>query len=351
MRGAELVLHVGFQQTGVAMLQEALRRLGPQLRRRGVGVVDHAALAELDSLEGWQCKKAKAPAAVRAFERGLAGLVEEEEAEVARRSGDGVRAMVVSSSHLLGAQNVNRRDGRSFRRFAVPAVSQVIRALGASRARLVLYTRRQDRLMELCYLREVQKGRNHRFERQFPYRFEPVLAYQEVLGRLEAVSGVEDVRVRPFELVGSTAAGYADDFLSAVGLRGQLDLAPVGTDLTPPRAYSRRALRIALDVNGFLESDRERRLVRDFLMERFPATDDESTRFLPDQERARVLDAYSGVNRQLFERYMPELPAGAYESDEGTALLSEGQRPAEPVARRPRRQVTAPIAWLTSRNR
>lgn len=322
MRAPELVLHAGFPQTGVTMLQRALCRLRPQLHRHGIGLVDGSSLAELENVEGWRCKRTTDPAAARAFEREFAELVDEEEAEVARQSASGVHKLVVSSAHLVGRQNVNRRDGRPFRRFAVPAVAQAIRALDPSRVQLALYTRRQDRLMEFCYLREIQKGRAHMFGRQFPHRFEPVLDYHELLGRLESLSEVEDVRVRPFELVGSSAARYADDFLTTVGLDGQLDLAPLGTDLTPYRVYSRQALRIAIDVNPLLESERDRRLVRDFLIERFPGTDDETTRFLPAYERARILNSYAGANRDLFERYMPDLPPHAYASDEATDRLA-----------------------------
>lgn len=322
MRAPELVLHVGFQQTGVTMLQRALCRLRPQLHRHGVGLVDGSSLAELSHVEGWQCKKTTDPTAVRAFERELAELVAKEEAEVAKQSAGGVRRLIVSSAHLLGRQNVNRRDGRPFRRFALPAVAQAIRALSPSRVQLVLYTRRQDRLMEFCYLREIQKGRAHMFGRQFPHRFEPVLDYHELLGRLESLPEVAAVRARPFELIGSSAARYADDFLTTVGLDGQLDLAPLGTDLTPYRVYSRQALKIALDVNPLLESERDRRLVRDFLIERFPGTEDETTRFLPAHERARILDSYAEVNRPLFERYMPDLPPDAYANDEATDRLA-----------------------------
>lgn len=317
----DLILHAGFQQTGATMLQRALGRLRPQLRRHGIGFVSHAALMELDALAGWEADQSPDPDAVSAFDREFAGLVQAEAAEVARRSRSGVRAVVVSSDHLLGRENVDSRDARPFRHRAEPAIAQAIRATGAARARLVVYTRRQDRLMEFCYLREIQNGASHAFEEQFPDRFEPLLDYGELLERLASVPRVAEVRARPFELVSSSAARYADDFLAAVGLDGQLDLRPVGTDLTPYRMYSRRALHFALDVNEFLDTERERRLVRQFLKARFPGVDDESTRFLPAQDRARILAAYSPVNRRLFERHLPGLPPDAYAGDEATQRL------------------------------
>lgn len=312
----ELILHVGFQQTGASSLQRALDRLRPQLRRHGIGLVSHSALTQLDALEGWEAEEAPDPAAIGAFDAAFAAVVEGEVAEVARRSRAGARAVVVSSDHLLGRQNVDSRDGRPFRRRAEAAVAQAIRATGAARVRLVLYTRRQDRLMEFCYLREIQNGGFHTFAQQFPQRFEPLLDYGELVGRLEQLAEVEEVRVRPFELVGSSAARHADDFLATLGLNGQLDLTPVGTDLKPYRMYSRRALQLALDVNESLETEHERRLMRQFLKEHFPGADDESTRFLSTQERASILEAYAPVNRQLFERYLPDLPTDAYATDE-----------------------------------
>lgn len=319
----ELILHVGFQQTGASTLLRALDRLRPQLRRHGIGLVGHSALTQLDALEGWEAGESPDPAAVSAFDAEFAAMVEGEAAEVAQRSRDGVRAVVVSSDHLLGRDNVDSRDGQPFRPRAEAGVTQAIRATGAARVRLVLYTRRQDRLMEFCYLRAIQNGGWHPFAQQFPRRFEPLLDYGELVGRLERLTEVEEVRVRPFELVGSSAARHADDFLATLGLDGRLDLAPVGTDLRPYRMYSRRALQLALDVNEFLESERERALVRRFLKEHFPGVDDESTRFLATEERTAILEAYAPANRRLFERHLPDLPADAYASDEATHRLAE----------------------------
>lgn len=342
----ELILHAGFQQTGVTMLQRALGRVRPQLRRRGVGLVSHAALTQLDALAGWEADAACDPQAISAFDRELAGLVQDEAAEVDRRSRHGVRAIVVSSDHLLGRGNVDSRDGRPFRPRAEPAVAQAVRATGASRARLVLYTRRQDRLMEFCYLRKIQNGASHALGEQFPDRFEPLLDYGELVQRLAGVARVAEVRARPFELVSWSAARYVDDFLATLGLDGQLDLTPVGTDLTPYRMYSRRALHMALDVNEFLESEPERRMMRRFLKTHFPGTDDDSTRVIPASERARILDAYASANRNLFERWMPDLPADAYASDEATHELAATGRPRSAGA--PRRH---PVAMAQALNR
>lgn len=357
----ELILHVGFQQTGASRLLRALDRLRPQLRRHGIGLVGHSALTQLDALGGWEAEESPDPAAISAFDAEFAAMVEGEAAEVAQRSRGGVRAVVVSSDHLLGRDNVDGRDGQPFRHRAEAAVAQTIRATGADRVRVVLYTRRQDRLMEFCYLREIQNGGCHSFAQQFPRRFEPLLDYGELVGRLERLTGVEEVRVRPFELVGSSASRHVEDFLATLGLDGRLDLAPAGTNSRPYHMYSRRALQLALDVNEFLESERERRLVRQFLKEHFPGVDDESTRFLATQERTAILEAYAPVNRKLFERHLPDLPADAYASDEATHRLAEvhghepasgrGARSLRSPARRLRRWEAAGQRFVTATGR
>ena len=326
MASPELVLHVGLQQTGATRLRRALASLRPQLQQHGVGLVGHPALSRL-AVEGWRCDARVDPAAAEAFEDGVAGLVEQQVAAI-RRAGAEPRTIVLSSDHLLGRPNIDARDERVFRPHAVASVAQVIRAIGPSCTRLVLYVRRQDRLMEACYLRALGQGRTHGFDQQFPRRFEPVLDYLELVDRLEDIPEVGDVRVRPFELVGARATTHVRDVLAAVGLSGELDMGPVPDDRPPYRLYAPRAASIALDVNPHLESPRDRKLVREFLTSQFPGTDDASTRLLAQAERDRILTAYAAANRRLFERCMPDLPPDAYASDEATARLPATGTPA-----------------------
>jgi hypothetical protein len=334
----ELVLHVGLQQTGARMLRRALSRLRPQLHRHGVGLVGEAALAGLGA-DGWRCDASVDPAAAAAFEQGLAALVDQEADSVERAAGR-VRAIVLSSDHLLGRRNLDHRDEHELRPFAVASIQQVIGAVDPARARLLLYVRRQDRLMEACYLRSLQNGGTRPFEEHFPRRFEPALDYRDLIARLENIPDVVDVRTRPFELVGTSAASYAHDVVCALDLSAQIDLAAVGDDLIPYRLYSQRAATIALDVNADLDSDRDQRLVRDFLLGHFPGTDDESTRVVTTDDRRRILAAYATANRGLFERWMPDLPRDGYDSDEATArLIATGSRHADlGVSDAPRRR-------------
>jgi hypothetical protein len=343
MMSPELVLHVGLQQTGATRLHRSLASLRPQLHRHGVGLVGHPALSKL-AVEGWRCDERVDPAAVEAFEIGVAGLVAGQIAAI-RRAGAAPRTIVISSDHLLGRRNLDARDERLFRPHAVASIVQVIRAIGPSRTRLVLYVRRQDRLMEACYLRALGQGRTHGFDQQFPHRFEPVLDHLALIERLETILEVERVWVRPFELVGASATTHVRDLLGAVGVGGRLNLGPVPADRPPYRLYAPRAASIALDVNPYLESPRDRRLVHDFLTSQVPGTDDASTRLLARRERDRILAAYAAANRRLFERCMPDLPPDAYASDDDTArLAASGTAPSIAVASTPSGQPAAHVA-------
>lgn len=334
MATPELVLHVGLQQTGARLLGHALVQLRRQLRRRGVGLIDHGQLSSLAAVEGWQRDGEVAREAAQAFERAVAARVRGERLATARM-GRRLRALIITSDHLLGRANLGTSDERSLRPLAEAGVSQLLRAVRPATTQVVLHVRRQDRLMEACYLRALQNGETRRFEERFPARFEPVLDLGRLADRLAAIEGVDAVRVRPFERVGASASLLADDLLATVGLSGRLELGVVDDDRPPYRLYSHRAAAIARDVNPLLESDDELRLLRRFLLETFPGTDEASTRLLLPEERERILAAYHEVNRRLFTRYLPQLPADSYRSDAATSRLADLAEPSVAGPTRP----------------
>lgn len=317
------MLHVGFPESDAAVRHEALTRLRPQLHRHGVGYVGHDDIAALDTAGGWQRHVVTDPEDLRAFERELAALLAAEQERAARALGGPPQAMVVASDHLLGAGNLDGGEAHRLRPLAVPAVAQAIRAAGASRVTLVVSVGRQDQLMERCYLRAIQEGGSHSFAGQFPTLDEPVVEHLPLVERLAALPEVSRVRVRPVEqLAESEAASSAREVLSVLGLDRAIDVSAVSAEVAAPTRYSPRALRLALDINPFLESECERRRTREFLLEQFPADDGEAIDVLTTSQRERILAAHAPANRKLFERYRPDLPADAYASPESTAGLT-----------------------------
>jgi hypothetical protein len=317
----DLVMHVGMQHSGARMLQRSLWRLRPQLRAHGVAFIGHRQISGMDHLAGWRAHPDAAPERAGDFARELTDIVMHERKRIVDLGGPPSGVVLLASDHLLGAPNLSATDEERFRPLAVDALSQVIDALGADDVRVLLHTHRQDRLMEFCYQRAIRGGAFHRFREQFPDCRRPRLDYNDLIARLQAVPRVSDVLVRPFELAAAGAQAFADDFLAAVDLRGILDLDPVGDDLTPHHAYSPRGVKIALAMNPHLDTDRDRRLVREFLLEHFAAEDDRQERFLSKRLRREILAAYTDVNRELFRVYMPQLPHDSYDGDLTTARL------------------------------
>jgi hypothetical protein len=322
MKAAETVLHVGLQQSGAGLLHKALTRLRPQLAERGVAYLGNEALMGLAGYRDWT------PASIHAggtqFEQSLR-LARAAIDEAAQRSGSDRPApsprLVVSSDHLLGSGNLGAQDEQRFRPLAVPVLTEIIRGLGAKRVQLVLYVHRQDRLMELCYQRELRNGRHHRLEEQFPRCFEPALDYVELIARLQGIPEVVAVSVRPFELIRGGIGLFVNDFLATLGLKDELSLAALKRSWAPMQVYSRRGVELALAMNPHLDDAAEQRCVRTMILENFSTTDELEAQFLSKDVRARILEAYEQSNRRLFETYLPRLPVDSYCSDAATEAL------------------------------
>ncbi len=340
-----LVLHVGLHHTGADLLAESLRRLRPQLHRQGVALLTDDDLTGLAHSDGWATRPDAPPEHASDFEgelRVLAGAA----LEAAGRSGTTPRTLLITSVELTGRRPPGRGDRENFRPFAESAIRQVIEALDPGRVEIVLHTRRQDRLMECCYVSEVQRGRHHTFPHQFPNRYEPVFSYVALVERLRSLPRVSAVRVRPYETIGAGAARFVDTFLGAVGSSGKLDLTEIDSEHDESAIYSRNALRLALAMNPHLETERERALVRSFLLERFPSPPYTEARFISKKARQRIIAAHRDDNERLFTTYMPDLPRDSYGSLESTRELEVAAAP-PPTSRAALRTTCAPSGGPT----
>jgi hypothetical protein len=243
---------------------------------------------------------------------------------------------VVSSARLLGVRQVGPPDGEQFCRYATRATTQVIEALSARRVQVVLHTQRQDRLMELAFLKRVRDGGQTTFENEFPYRFEVFLDYVGLIDRLRAVPHVSDVVVRPLELVDAGQHAFVNDFLGLFGLEDALDLYAIGIDPRPwPPVYSARGARLALAMTPLLDTPAERRRVHSYLWKTYQASERYSIDLIDRDVRQRILDCYAVPNRELFRKYLPDLPPESYADDPSTFALGNVLRqpvPPEPTA-------------------
>ncbi len=340
-----LVLHVGLHHSGAALLGQSLIRLRPQLHHHGVALLTDDNLTGLARADGWMRQK-DSPAALAPLFDGQLRVLAGAELDSAARSGTVPRTLLITSEHLTGGREPGREDRDSFRPYAERAITQAVEALEAleaNRIQLVLYTRRQDRLMECSYVSAIQRGKHHSFSRQFPTRNEPVFSYDALATRLLALPGITGIRVRPYEMIGAGVIAFVDDFLSAIDLGGRLDLSELDDGPHESSLYCRRALHLALDMNPHLETERERELVREFLLAEFPSTAGSEARFLSRKVREQIITAHRADNISLFASHMPDLPSDSYGSLEATRHLEEMTPPTPTVSpsftRRVRRAV------------
>jgi hypothetical protein len=333
---ADLVLHVGLPFAGGDVLRRALALLRPQLREHGIAYIDHAELAGLPNLAGWRAVgDGHDPKLAARFGQDLGALVRGARAQCAA----GERAtVVISSEWLLGAAPLGIADESMLRPDAAAALGQVLAALEPRRARIVLYTRRQDRLLEHAYIRRVMGGHPQPPRTQFPFRLRPVLDLGDLVRRIAAVPGVADVVVKPFELRPDGVAAFVTDFLHSVGPAGLLDLSEVSA-LEPGRIYSAEAVRVSQAVVGHMDTHDERIRWRAFAVKTFgvPNDDEEQTRVFSDSVRLSILGAYRQLNRDFFGEYVPGVPRSTYDgvAPEPTAVrLGRSVRRAVGTARR-----------------
>lgn len=331
----ELLLHVGMPRSG-AVLRPALERLRPQLRAHGIAFIGNAQLEKARHLAGWNRDPWHRPQYAAAFARELTAQVAAESRWAAGRAGQREVRVVVSSDSLLGSGRIGLRDADRFRPYAERALGQVVDALAPVSARVVLYTHRQDRLMELAQLERIQAGRDDSFADQFPNPFAPVLDYGALAERLRSVPGVGDVHVRPVELADAGTYAFVNDFLALVGLADTLDLFAIGTGVFPhPPVYSERGAQLALALNPLLSTARELQLVGEFLSTRYLAGEEGTTDLLERESRERILAAYHASNEALFRRHAPDLPPDSYADDVRTFDLGNVLRqPVPPVPSR-----------------
>jgi len=318
-----LVLHVGIHKTGTTTLQVALKRLRKQLHEHGVALITIEMMKKLPHERSWAARRTRNRLEAPLFQHELRNMVAKEMAAVEAASGAPTKQVLITNERLVGARMPSEGDAPKFRPVAEASIIEVVEALDPDEIHLAMYTRRQDRLIESCYLWEIQKGLSHSVRDQFPYIDDPVLRYYDLARRLKNIKGVGSMRVRPFEIISGGSLLYLDDFLSNIGLQGRLDLSQFEEDPSANRSYSGKALDIALKANPLLETKGERDAMRRFLKRTFTAGEYPSAQILSEDERKKLIELYADDNEQLFMTFMPDLPVDAYSTLDGTKKLAK----------------------------
>jgi hypothetical protein len=330
----DLILHVGMPRAS-SIVGPAFDGLRSQLRARGIAYVNTAQLEHR-----WRASELKRRTVTRQtqladFVHALSVLARAER----QRAGAVWRRQqpptVVAGDELLGPGDIGWRDAERFRPDAIGVLSHVMEAMSARRVQIVVHTHRQDRLLELAYLRRLHSGRHETIQQYFPDQFMPVLDYVDLVARLQAVPRVCEVVVRPVELADAGVHAFVHDLLSVMGLGDAFNLYEIGADLLAyPPVFSARGAALARAVNPLVQGD-EFTVLREFLVKRHSAPAEHGPPDILDLDtRDRMLMSYAEVNRTLFEEHMPQLPPDSYASEVATfALGNELGQPA-PLDRR-----------------
>ena len=326
----DLVLHVGVPKAS-SVIGPALQLLQPQLRAHGVAYVDGEQISSLPHVAGWHRDRIARPKQAEDFAQELAALVHDEQTRAGNRWRRRPVPAVVVSDQLLGWGDIGRRDSQRLRPYARRAVRHVIEAVAARDVLIVLHTQRQDRLLELAYLRWLSEGHDAAIESYFPAMNEPVLNYGELVTRLRSVPHVSDVVVRPVELLDAGVHAFVNDALGLVGLRDELDLHVVRADLfVRPQVYSAQGAALARALNPLVRGA-DFSAVQEFVSENYSAPAEYGPpEIIEPDARARMLDSYSETNRALFATHMPDLPSNSYDGDTPTFALGNVLRQPTP---------------------
>jgi hypothetical protein len=301
----------------------ALDSLRDQLAANGVALVTIEQMKQLPHERAWKSRRKADPAEAPLFRQELSELVSREIDTVVAATGQPVRQVLISNERMVGARMPSEGDAPLFRPVAVPSTREIIEILQPDSTHVAIYTRRQDRLIESCYLWEIQKGLSHSVHKQFPYLGEPVLHYFDLVRRLQSIPEVGSIRVRPFEMIRAGSLAYLDDFLINLDMQGALDFSDFDTNPAENLSYSQRALDIALTINPSLDTKKQKDAVRRFLKRHFTVDDYGPARILTDEERTNMIDMYRPDNERLFATYMPDLPVDGYSSEANTRQLGK----------------------------
>jgi len=316
-------MHVGLHKTGTTSLQVGMRKLAPQLRANGVGVLTLPQIKALPAQKAWMAwgkpHRTKAPL----FRRQLHQLIAEEAVAVAVASGAPMAQLLFSEERSLGVRMPSQVDNDLFRPRAQQALGELLDIVDAEVSDVIIYVRRQDTFMESAYLWEIQKGLSHSIHEQFPFSGKPIIDYWELMQRIEVLERVNSLWVRPFELIGAGSVPFLDHFLKAVQLDGKLDYTPLETGYSANRSYSQKALDIALKMNSEIDTSQQAEAVKRFLKKRFGVDKYPRAFIWSDADRQAIVDVYRPSNEKLFGQYMSDLPQDAYTSLGATGKLGK----------------------------
>jgi len=312
----QLILHVGVQKTGTSLIQSSMRKLRPHLRDNAVAYIDRKAMLKIDDRMSWAAY-GKGPEDRRSnFIADLRGIAKKE-----RKRASGKATVVVSNETLIGT--VAPEFGNPYWPKAEASVRDVIEALEPTRTKVLVYIRRQDRLMESQYMQRIHLGGTRKFAKFYEMvGGDDRINYLELIESIRRVPTVDEIVVTPFEIIGAGARRFVQDFLEKLdcGVDQLIKELPEVTQSNP--SYTAPAYDVARKINRYLKTTAQVDEARAFLRKMFPVGEYPRAKLLSEKQRKNLIEMYRPVNEKLFAEYLPDYPVDSYGSPEATERLA-----------------------------
>lgn len=308
----QLHLHVGIQKTATTTVQAAMSAAREQLRQAGVVYVDRSDMMRLRDLRAWGAYRSMGTARFEAFAAQLQAMVRRRQ-RTSEQAGAASDVVFISNETFVGVIERGPFLERPFRPRAERALLEILDVLQPETCHLSMVTRRQDTLVESMYMWQLHGGEAFDFDRFVAgaLRHPEALSYVDLAERLEAVPGVDSLRVQPYETIQVGLDGFLNGLLTPMGV--SVDFGEVSFPRRANPSFSERAMVLAKAINPHLDSKGDVVKVREFLRTQYPIGEDHpaATLFTED-DRLRLLGTQASDNEQLFRRWMPAYPADAY---------------------------------------
>ncbi|MDP6933077.1 MAG: hypothetical protein QGG40_09180, partial [Myxococcota bacterium] len=243
----------------------------------------------------------------------LAALVVTEVAQVVSVSGE-CRVVVMSNEAMVGTGAPDYE--LPYRPKVEAALTDIIEALQPESTTIRMYVRRQDRLLESQYIQQLHDGLVMTFE-EFTDRAAkmPLIQFGDLARRVGVLPTVDELIVRPFEIIRSGSLAFIRDFFTSLGLR-DAHIPAIANIGQRNASYTEPAMKAAIAINGLLETEEQKRRTRKFLGALFPKGRYPKPRLFDKEARTSVLDMYREHNEAFFEEFLPQFPRDAYSTPE-----------------------------------
>lgn len=310
-----LILHVGVPKTGTSLIQRTMRQLRPELRSSGIAYIDRKAMHQLPDRTSWAAYGTGPEGNRHRFLSDLRAVVKRERLRALPKA----RAVVMSNESMIG--RIAPEFGDPYWPRATAALTDVVTALKPASTSVIMYIRRQDRLIESVFMQRIHLGGTLNWK-QFHRKVcsDDRVRYQDLVQAVADVPTVEKISVAPFELIGAGGGPFMTHFMQSLdlGIEGMITDQQLGPS-NP--SYTQPAYELAKKINKHLETPAQRELTRKYLRKLYPADKYPRAQLLTEEQRSELIEIYRPTNETFFAEYLPEFPVDSYSSPEATSRL------------------------------